>query len=108
MSVLHDDANGPVMADPVEAAAIDVFNERLRADGNWVFAGGLASPGSATVVDAREGEPVFTDGPYVESKEYLVGFWIVEAPHLDAALRMAADGSKACNRRIELRPFLSA
>jgi len=108
LSVLHDDANGPVTAAPAEAAAIDVFNSRLQADGNWVFAGGLASPGSATVVDAREGEPVFTDGPYVESKEYLVGFWIVEAPHLDAALRMAAEGSKACNRRVELRPFLVA
>jgi hypothetical protein len=108
MSVLHDDANGPVLANPAEAAAIDVFNEKLQADGNWVFAGGLASPGSATVVDARDGEPVFTDGPYIESKEHLVGFWIVEAPHLDAALRRAADGSKACNRRVELRPFLAA
>jgi hypothetical protein len=96
------------MANPAEEAAIDVFNEKLQADGNWVFAGGLASPGSATVVDARDGEPVFTDGPYIESKEHLVGFWIIEAPHLDAALRMAADGSKACNRRIELRPFLAA
>jgi hypothetical protein len=105
LSVLHDDSAGPVIATPAEAAAIEAFNEKLRADRNWVFAGGLASPGSATVVDARDGEPVFTDGPYVESKEYLIGFWIVEAPHLDAALRMAAEGSKACNRRVELRPF---
>jgi len=106
MSVLHDESDGPVTANPAEAAAIDVFNEKLRSDGNWVFAGGLAAPSSATVVDARDGEPVFTDGPYIESKEHMVGFWIVEAPHLDAALRMAADGSKACNRRVELRPFL--
>jgi len=108
MSVLHDDSTGPVAASPAEDAAIDVFNEKLQADGNWVFAGGLASPAAATVVDARDGEPVFTDGPYLESKEHIVGFWIVEAPHLDAALRMAADGSKACNRRVELRPFLVA
>jgi hypothetical protein len=106
ISVLHDDSTGPVTATPAEDAAINVFNEKLQADGNWVFAGGLASPASATVVDARGGEPVFTDGPYIESKEHMVGFWIVEAPHLDAALRMAADGSKACNRRVELRPFL--
>jgi len=108
LSVLHDDSNGPVIATPAEDAAVDAFNERLQADGNWVFAGGLASPGSATVVDGRAGEPVFTDGPYIESKEYLAGFWIIEAPHLDAALRMAAEGSKACNRRVELRPFLVA
>ena len=103
MSVLHDEKTAT--ATSAEDAAIDVFNERLQADGNWVFAGGLTAPSSATVVDARAGEPVFTDGPYIESKEYLVGFWIVEAPHLDAALRMAAEGSKACNRRVELRPF---
>ena len=52
-------------------------------------------------------EAVFTDGPYVESKEYVAGFWIIEAPHLDVALRLAALGSNHCNRRVELRPLLS-
>jgi hypothetical protein len=47
-----------------------------------------------------------TDGPFVETKEHIVGFWIVEAPDLDVALALAAEGSKACNRRLELRPFL--
>ncbi|GGR75158.1 hypothetical protein GCM10010169_18970 [Micromonospora fulviviridis] len=103
MSVLDDQAR---LASAEEMAAIDVFNEQLQADGQWVFAGGLASPGSATVVDGRDGDPVFTDGPYVESKEHVIGFWIIEAPHLDVALRLAAGGSKSCNRRVELRPFL--
>ena len=89
-----------------EMAAIDVFNERLQADGYWVFAGGLGSNSTATVVDGRDGEPVFTDGPYLESKEHVAGFWIIEAPDLDVALRLAAQGSKHCNRRVELRPFL--
>ena len=105
MSVLHDSSD---LATPEEMAAIDVFNEKLQADGHWVFAGGLASPSAATVVDGRDGEPVFTDGPYLESKEHVIGFWIVEAPHLDVALRLAAQGSKSCNRRVELRPFLDA
>ena len=105
MSVLFDDTDGLATAD--EMAAIDVFNQQLRADGHWLFAGGLASPGTATVVDGRHGEPVFTDGPYMESKEHVAGFWIIEAPHLDVALRLAALGSKHCNRRVELRPFLS-
>jgi hypothetical protein len=103
MSVLNDTDD---LATAEEMAAIDAFNEQLQAEDHWVFAGGLASPSTATVVDGRDGEPVFTDGPYVESKEHIVGFWIIEAPHLDVALRLAALGSKHCNRRVELRPFL--
>jgi len=99
-----DDKTGS--ATPDEMAAIDAFNDRVQAAGNWVFAGGLASPSTATVVDARDAEPIFTDGPYLESKEFIAGFWIIEAPHLDEALRLASLGSKACNRRVELRPFL--
>jgi len=103
MSVLADSTE---LASAEEMAAIDAFNEQLQAQGHWVFAGGLASPGTATVVDGRDGDPVFTDGPYLESKEHIAGFWIIEAPHLDVALRLAARGSKSCNRRIELRPFV--
>src|SRR4029077_8070517 len=101
-----DDTGG--LATPEEMAAIDVFNDRLIAEGHWVFAGGLAAPSSATVVDNRGDEPIFTDGPFLESKEYLVGFWIMEAADLDVALKLAAEGSKACNRKVEVRPFLSA
>ena len=89
-----------------EEAAIDVFNDRLQAEGHWVFAGGLGGPDTATVVDNRDARALFTDGPFVESKEFLIGFWIIEAPDLDVALRLAADGSKACNRKVEVRPFL--
>jgi hypothetical protein len=99
-----DDAAG--LATPDEEAAIDVFNDRLKAEGRWVFAGGLALPSSATVIDNRGEEAMFTDGPFVESKEYLAGFWIMDAPDLDVALKLAAEGSKACNRKVEVRPFL--
>jgi hypothetical protein len=98
----------PDLATAEEQTAIDAFNEQLKVDGHWVFAGGLASPSTATVVDGRDGEAVFTDGPYLESKEWIVGFWIIEAVDLDVALRLAAGGSKSCNRRVELRPFLGA
>jgi hypothetical protein len=103
VSVIHD---SPGLAVPDEMAAIDVFNDRLMAEGHWVFAGGLAAPSSATVIDNRKGEAIFTDGPFLESKEYLVGFWIFEAADLDVALKLAAEGSKACNRKVEVRPFL--
>jgi hypothetical protein len=103
ISVIHDQAS---LADPDEMAAIDVFNDRLQAEGHWVFAGGLASPDTATVIDNREGEALVTDGPFLESKEYLAGFWVIEAPDLDVALKLATEGSKACNRKVEVRPFL--
>ncbi|MGN7798847.1 YciI family protein [Leifsonia sp. 22587] len=91
-----------------EAVAIDAFNDRLRAGGHWVFAAGLADPAVSTVIDGRGEEPVFTDGPFVETKEWAAGFWIIEAPDLDVALSLMADGSKACNRRLEVRPLLVA
>ena len=102
ISVIHDRAD---LATPDEHAAIDVFNGRLRADGHWVFAGGLAFPEAATVIDNRGEEALVTDGPFLESKEYLAGFWVIEAPDLDVALKLAAEASKACNRKIEVRPF---
>jgi hypothetical protein len=104
VSVIDDTAG---LATPDEMAAINVFNDRLQAEGHWVFAGGLASPSTATVIDNRGGgEAMFTDGPFLESKEYLAGFWIIEAADLDVALKLAAEGSKACNRKVEVRPFL--
>ncbi|MGD0377315.1 MAG: YciI family protein [Streptosporangiaceae bacterium] len=103
VSVIHDKSD---LATPSEEAAIDVFNDRLKAEGYWVFAGGLGSPETATVIDNRGEEAMFTDGPFLESKEYLAGFWIIEAADLDVALTLAAEGSKACNRKLEVRPFL--
>ena len=103
VSVIHDE---PGLATPDEMAAIDAFNDRLKAEGHWVFAGGLALPDTATVIDNRGGEAMVTDGPFLESKEYLAGFWVIEAPDLDVALELAAEGSKQCNRKVEVRPFL--
>jgi hypothetical protein len=89
-SVIDDSTNSGTSA---ERAAIDVFNDRLQAEGCWVF-------------DNRDGAAVVTDGPFVETKEHMAGFWIIEAPDLDVALKLATEGSKACNRRVEVRPFL--
>ena len=102
VSVIDDRTNSGT---PEEQAAIDVFNEKLQKQGNWVSAGGLTPPATATVIDNRAAEPIFTDGPYVETKEHAAGFWIIEAADLDVALKLAAEGSKACNRKVEVRPF---
>lgn len=86
--------------------AVDRFNGELQEAGAWVFAGGLQPRETATTVDATgEGEPLLTDGPFAESKEWLGGFWVVEAADLDAALDWARRGSAACRGQVEVRPF---
>jgi hypothetical protein len=86
-------------------AETSAFNDRLQAEGYWVFAGGLQEASTATVVDGQGETPVMTDGPYLETKEALGGFWVIEAPDLDVALRLAAEASKACRGKVEVRPF---
>jgi hypothetical protein len=95
---------------PIEQAqpmyeATGRFNDKLQADGTWVFGGGLERLATATMVDGTGDDAIVTDGPFAETKEYLGGFWIIEAPDLDAALKIAAEGSKACGAKVEVRPF---
>jgi hypothetical protein len=85
--------------------AVDKFNAELQASGAWVFAGGLHPADTASVVKVSNGEVVTTDGPFVEAKEHIGGFWIVNAENLDEALALAAKGSAACGAPVEVRPF---
>ena len=111
LSVMHDEtetaemeAMTPEDMQPI-FEAVNAFNDKLQESGAWVFAGGLQTHDATTSVDNTGSELVVTDGPFVETKEYIGGFWIIEAPDLDAALRWAAEGSKACAGRVEVRPF---
>ncbi len=81
------------------------FNDKLEREGYFVFADGLEPATTATTVDGQGDSPVLTDGPYLETKEYVGGFWVIEAPDLDVALALAAEGSKACRGKVEVRPF---
>lgn len=111
LSVHHDEAGQAEMSalseDDLQRmfAQVGAFNEKVQAAGAWVFAGGLMPIEQSTCVDATGEKPVVTDGPFAESKEYLGGFWIIEAADLDAALDWAAQGSKACEGKVEVRPF---
>jgi hypothetical protein len=99
----------PSRRDMLQALAdTGTFNERLRREGHLVFADGLEPATTATTVDGRGDTPMLTDGPYLETKECLGGFWVIEAPDLDAALALAAAGSKACRGQVEVRPFRTA
>jgi hypothetical protein len=86
-------------------ASVSAFNDELRTAGAWVFAGGLEPASTATVVTARDTGVLTTDGPYVETKEHIGGFWVIEAAGRDAAQDWAARGSAACLAPVEVRPF---
>jgi hypothetical protein len=84
---------------------VDAVDAEMKAAGVWVFAGGLHAPGTATVVRARDGDVLMTDGPYVEGKEHLGGFTVVAADDLDAALVWAGRLAAATRLPVEVRPF---
>ena len=108
LSVWHDedyDLENPGEDFDRVAAQVDTFNEKLTAAGAWVFAGGLHPASSATVVRPADNSVSMTDGPFAESKEQMGGFWVIEAPDLDAALEWARQGAAACEGPVEVRPF---
>jgi len=84
---------------------LTAIEEEMNASGAWVFSARLHGPDTATVVRVAGGEVLTTDGPFVESKEHLAGFYIVDAEDLDAALSWAAKVTEAIDRPIEVRPF---
>ena len=107
---VHHRADDPVPDDaemPAMFAAVDRFNTQLQERGQWVYAGGLVDRSEAKVVDATSGAPSVTDGPFSEAREWLGGFWVVEADGLDAALAIAREGSAACAGPVEVRAFQS-
>ena len=80
------------------------LNAKLEKEGAWVFGVGLRPASTATVVRPARGDVLMTDGPYAESKEQIGGFWVIEAPNLDAALDWASQAATACERPVEVRP----
>ncbi|MGY1638808.1 YciI family protein [Geodermatophilus sp. SYSU D00742] len=92
----------PIMRD------LDTVNREMREAGAWVFAGGLHPPETATVLRAEGEEVLLTDGPYVEAKEHVGGFTVVEAPDLDAALEWGRRLARAVTLPIEVRPLQGA
>lgn len=105
---VHSVEGEPVpSAEAMEKAYADVeaFNDKVRAAGSWVFAGGLYPASTATVVRVSNGTVLTTDGPFAETKEQLGGFWIIQVEDLDAALELAAQATVACGGPVEVRPF---
>jgi hypothetical protein len=87
---------------------VDRVNDEIKNAGAWVFAGGLHPVDTATTVRVSDGEVLYTDGPFAETKEHIGGFWVIEAADLDAALAWAAKATVACQAPVEVRPFQDA
>lgn len=103
---VHHDYNKPANDADLEAYGdVAKFNETIT--DVQVFGGGLEAPHTATVVANRDGQIVMTDGPYLETKESVGGFWIIDVPDLDAALEIAGRATTACKAPVEVRPFES-
>jgi hypothetical protein len=92
---------------PAEMNEINKFNDQLRMNGQFIFAGGLAAPENADVIDNRNDANLSTGKPLFEANENFSGFWLIEAESIDVARKLAFAGSKACNRKVELRPLLN-
>lgn len=101
--VIDDQTNSGT---PAEMTEINAFNDSLRANGQWIFAGGLSAPENANVIDNREGAGIEFGKPLFGAKENFSGFWLIEAANPQVAKDLAFAGSKACNRKVELRPLL--
>lgn len=102
ISVIDDQSNSGT---PEEMVAIDAFNDGLRANNQFIFAWGLHAPETATVIDNRNGANVETGKPLFDAKEHYSGLWIIEAADAETAKKLAYEASKACNRKVELRPL---
>jgi hypothetical protein len=102
ISVIDDLSNSGT---PAEMAEIDKFNDSLRANNQFIFAWGLHAPETATVIDNRDGANSETGKPLFDAKEHYSGLWLVEADSPETAKRLAYEASKACNRKVELRPL---
>ena len=99
-----DGPNNP--ANPNEIEAIDEFNERLQREGHWIMAAGIAGPARSLLIDNRSGKQEVREGSLFDAPEYYSGFWLIEANDEAKAKELALAGSLACDRKVELRPYL--
>ena len=106
LSVYHPEDYMPSPEDAEKIMRdVDAVNMELQAAGAWVFAGGLYPSSTATVLRVEGDDVLVTDGPFVEGKEHIGGFWVITAPDLDAALEWGRKATRACAVPIEVRPL---
>ena len=107
VTIHHPDGyDSSVAEDEVMHRDIDALNEEMIAAGVRIFVGGLRPPSSARSLRVRpDGKVLITDGPYLETKEYVGGFWVLEVADLEEALAWGRKALVACRAPVEVRPF---
>ncbi len=105
---VHSAEGGPYATDEERDRAYadtGAVNAEMREAGVWVFAGGLHGASTARVVREKDGALLHTDGPYLEGKEHIGGFWIIDVPDDETAMAWADKATVACRGAVEVRPF---
>lgn len=106
VAIHHPDDYEPSLEDEAMHRDIDTLNDEMKAVGVRVFVGGLRPASSAKSLRAQpDGEVLITDGPYLETKEHVGGFWVLEAVDLNEALAWGRKAAVACRAPVEVRPF---
>jgi hypothetical protein len=106
VAIHHPDDYDPSVETEAMARDIDVLNEEMEAAGVRIFVGGLTPASSARSLRAQpDGKVLITDGPYLETKEHIGGFWVLEAADLDEALAWGRKAAVACRAPVEVRTF---
>ena len=106
VSIYHPDDYDPSVEDEAMHRDIDVLNDEMVAKGVRVFVGGLRPAGNAKSVRGQsDGKTLVTDGPYLETKEHIGGFWVLEAADMDEALEWGRKATIACRVPVQVRPF---
>ncbi|GLQ47837.1 hypothetical protein GCM10007862_28880 [Dyella lipolytica] len=107
VAIHHPENYDPSLEGEAMMRDIDALNEEMAAAGARFFAGGLESADKAKSLRKQSGgKVVVTDGPYIESKEHIGGFWILEAADMDEALAWGSKAVVACRAPVEVRAFL--
>ena len=107
VAIHHPDNYDPAVAEnEVMHRDIDVLNDEMKAAGVRIFVGGLYPASSAKSLRAwPDGKVSITDGPYLQTKEHVGGFWVLETTDLDEALEWGRKAAIACRAPVEVRPF---
>src|SRR5437660_8878871 len=106
VAIHHPDDYDPSVETEAMSRDIDALNEEMEAAGVRVFVGGLTAASNARSLRAQpDGKVLISDGPYLETKEHIGGFWVLEAADLDEALAWGRKAAVACRTPVEVRPF---
>lgn len=107
VAIHHPDDYDPFAAeDEAMHRDIDVLNDEMKTAGVTVFVGGLQPVRRARSVRAKsDGKVIVTDGPYLETKEHIGGFWVLDVADLDEAVAWGRNAAVACRAPVEVRPF---